>query len=137
MFLCMYYVVAFCLSSHRWTDELFQWETIYMLPTIPLWYVSEQREGPPSGLGGTAFWERWEGDSVLQDVWHLWELNASSEHPWWFSGQESTCQCRDGYNPWSGKIPHAAEHLGPCTTTAESVLQSPRARPQQKEKLLQ
>ena len=53
-----------------------------MLPTIPLPYVSEWREGPPSGLGGTAFRERWEGDSVSQDVWHLWELNASSERPW-------------------------------------------------------
>ena len=26
--------------------------------------------------------------------------------PWWFSGKESTCQCkRHGFNPWDGKIP--------------------------------
>ena len=25
-------------------------------------------------------------------------------------------------NPWSGKIPHAAEQLSPCATTAEPVL---------------
>ena len=35
--------------------------------------------------------------------------------PWWFSGKESACQCRRyGLNPWSRKIPHAMEHLGPC-----------------------
>ena len=37
---------------------------------------------------------------------------------WWLSGKESTCQCRrHGYNPWSGKIPHGAGQLSPCTTT--------------------
>ena len=34
--------------------------------------------------------------------------------PWWRSGWESTCQCREhGFEPWSGKIPHTAEQLGP------------------------
>ena len=34
--------------------------------------------------------------------------------PWWRSGGESACQCRGhGFEPWSGKIPHAAEQLGP------------------------
>ena len=34
--------------------------------------------------------------------------------PWWRSGWESACQCRGhGFKPWSGKIPHAAEQLGP------------------------
>ena len=93
-----------------------------MLPTIPLPYVSEWREGPPSGLGGTAFRERWEGDSVSQDVWHLWELNASSERPWCSVAGNPPASAGHGFSPWSGKIPHAAEHLGPCTTTAESVL---------------
>ena len=27
----------------------------------------------------------------------------------------------DGFNPWSGKIPHAAEQLSPCATTTEPV----------------
>ena len=32
--------------------------------------------------------------------------------PWWLSGRESTCQCRrHGFDPWSRKIPHAAELL--------------------------
>ena len=32
----------------------------------------------------------------------------------------SACQYREhGFNPWSGKILHAAEQLRPCTTTIE------------------
>ena len=35
-------------------------------------------------------------------------------------GKESACQCRRRvFNPWSGKIPHAAEQPSPCATTAE------------------
>ena len=38
----------------------------------------------------------------------------------WRSGWESACQCRGhGFEPWSGKIPHAAEQLSPCATTTE------------------
>ena len=34
--------------------------------------------------------------------------------PWWRGGFESACQRRGhGFDPWSGKIPHAAEQLGP------------------------
>ena len=51
--------------------------------------------------------------------------------PRWHSGLESTCRCRGhGFNPWSGKIPHAAEQLNPCATTTEPVCHnywSPRA----------
>ena len=40
--------------------------------------------------------------------------------PWWRSGWESACQCRGHrFEPWSGKIPHAAEQLGPWATTTE------------------
>ena len=32
--------------------------------------------------------------------------------PWWLSGKESACQCREhGFNLWSRKIPHATEQL--------------------------
>ena len=54
--------------------------------------------------------------------------------PWWRSGWESACQCRGhGFEPWSGKIPHAAEQLGPWATTTEpahleSVLRNKRGR---------
>ena len=27
-----------------------------------------------------------------------------------------------GFDPWSGKIPHAAEQLSPCATATEPVL---------------
>ena len=40
--------------------------------------------------------------------------------PWWHSGWESACQCRGhGFEPWSGKIPHTAEQLGPWATITE------------------
>ena len=39
--------------------------------------------------------------------------------PWWSNGKESAWQCRrHGFNPWSGKIPHASEQLGLSTATA-------------------
>ena len=48
---------------------------------------------------------------------------------WWHSGWESVCQCRGhGFYPWSGRIPHAAEQLGPCTTTTEPAHLEPALR---------
>ena len=45
--------------------------------------------------------------------------------PWWLSGKEFTCQCRrHGFDPWSGKIPHAARQLSPGTTVTEPVLRA-------------
>ena len=42
--------------------------------------------------------------------------------PLWHSHLESACQCREhGFEPWSGKIPHAVEQLSPCTTSTESA----------------
>ena len=42
------------------------------------------------------------------------------ELPWWYSGQESTCQSKGHwFNLWSKKIPHAKEHLSLCTTVTE------------------
>ena len=39
------------------------------------------------------------------------------------SGKEFVRHCRrHGVHPWSGKIPHAAEQLGPCATTIKPVL---------------
>ena len=47
-------------------------------------------------------------------------LNLTAGFPWWRSGWESACQCRGhGFEPWSGKIPHVAERLGPWATTTE------------------
>ena len=74
--------------------------------------------------------------------------------PWWFSGWESSCQCRGhGFEPLSGKIPHTVEQLSspqllslrsrvrkpqllsPHATTTEA--HAPRAHALQQEKPLQ
>ena len=45
--------------------------------------------------------------------------------PWWLSGKESSCQCRNtGSVPDLGRSQHAAGELSPCATTIELVLQS-------------
>ena len=45
--------------------------------------------------------------------------------PWWLSGKEFACPCRRcGFDPWSRKIPHAAEQLSPYAVTTET---EPRA----------
>ena len=44
---------------------------------------------------------------------------------WWLRSKESACQCRrHEFNPWSRKIPHAAEQLTSCAITTESVFHS-------------
>ena len=49
--------------------------------------------------------------------------------PWWHSGWESACRCRGhGFEPWSEKIPHAAEQLGPWATTTEPARLEPVLR---------
>ena len=49
--------------------------------------------------------------------------------PWWHSGWESACRCRGhGFEPWSGKIPHAAEQMGPWATTTEPARLEPALR---------
>ena len=55
--------------------------------------------------------------------------NHYSGLPWWRSDWESVCQCRErGFKPWSGKIPHAAEQLGPWATTTEPARPEPVLR---------
>ena len=61
-----------------------------------------QQEKPP----------RWEA--------HAPQWRVAPGLPWWRSAWDSACQCRGhGFEPWSGKIPHAAEQLGPWATIAE------------------
>ena len=49
--------------------------------------------------------------------------------PWWRSGWESACQCRGrGFEPWSERIPHATERLGPWATIAEPARLEPVLR---------
>ena len=40
------------------------------------------------------------------------EFEKKCRFPWWLRGKESACQCRrHRFNPWSRKMPHAAEQL--------------------------
>ena len=72
-------------------------------------------------------------DQTIRDQ-ALNPLKGNTGRPWWHSGWESACQCRGhGFEPWSGKIPHAAEQLGPWATITEparldSVLRNKRGR---------
>ena len=60
-------------------------------------------------------------DEWIKKMWHIYTTEYYSAIkrneiglPWWRSGWESACQCRGhGFEPWSGKIPRAAERLGP------------------------
>ena len=60
----------------------------------------------------------------------LYKLNSiSSGLPWWCSGWESACQCRGhGFEPWSGRMPHAVEQLGPWATITEPARLQPVLR---------
>ena len=50
------------------------------------------------------------------------KTKTGSRLPWCLSDKETTCQCRrHGFDPWPGKMPHAVEHLSPCTTATEPV----------------
>ena len=61
--------------------------------------------------------ESWSSNSLIKQRRGL---------PWWHSGWESACQCRGhGFEPWSGKIPCAAEQLGQWATTTEPARLEP------------
>ena len=61
--------------------------------------------------------------------WKYPKSKMRSGLPWWRSGWESACQCRGrGFEPWSGKIPHAAERLGLWATTTEPARLEPVLR---------
>ena len=72
---------------------------------------------------------------LLWDIYLKWIIDIYTEFltmkksrglPWWRSGWESACQCRGhGFEPWSGKIPRAAEQLGPWATTTEPARLEP------------
>ena len=54
-----------------------------------------------------------------------WRLENQAGLRWWLQSKESACQCRrHRFDPWSSKIPKAAEQLSPCAATVESVLWS-------------
>ena len=49
--------------------------------------------------------------------------NISLGIHWWSSGKESTNKFKGhGFDPWSGKIPHAMEQLSLSTMTTEACM---------------
>ena len=59
-----------------------------------------------------------------------WNRSEFSRLPWWPTGSESTCRCRGlGFDPWSGRIPHAAGQLSPRGTKTEPATRKPHVRP--------
>ena len=45
------------------------------------------------------------------------------EPPWWCIGWEFVCQYKEHrFDPWSRKIPRAAEQISPCATATELEL---------------
>ena len=73
---------------------------------------------------------------LVHDIIYLQELISFTVSkvkilglPWWRSGWESACQRGGhGFGPWSGRIPHAAERLGPWATAAEPARLEPVLR---------
>ena len=62
----------------------------------------------------------------LETIKATWISRIVLGLPWWRTGWESACQCRGHrFEPWSGKIPHAAEQLDPWATTTEPVRLEP------------
>ena len=58
---------------------------------------------------------------VLGSVSREWKQRPKVGLPRWSGGKGSACQ-RGGhrFDPWSRKIPHAAERMSPCATTTKA-----------------
>ena len=68
-------------------------------------------------------------EKILKAAREKQQITYKGGLPWWCSGWESTCQCRGHrFEPWSGKIPHAVEQLGPWATTTEPARLEPVLR---------
>ena len=66
-------------------------------------------------------WEQTKCSSTDEWIKKMWQ-----GLPWWCSGWESAYQCRGhGFEAWSGRIPHAAEQLGPWATITEPARLEP------------
>ena len=64
--------------------------------------------------------------ALLINLFFIMLQELSVGLPWWRSGWESACQCRGHrFEPWSGKIPHAVEQLGPWATITEPARLEP------------
>ena len=95
---------------------------LHLILSVLSWGSGQNKNSP--------FQKRW---NLLGATGGLWPSalikNTCGGLPWWRSGWESACQCRGhGFEPWCGKIPHAAEQLGPWATTTEPARLEPVLR---------
>ena len=71
-------------------------------------------------------------DEWKKEVWYIYTMEyysatkkneiMPSAATWMDLEMIILSEVRHGFEPWSGKIPHAAEQLSPCATTTEPVL---------------
>ena len=72
--------------------------------------------------------KREEGSGLLMPSFFF--KNHKSQTSLVAQGGESACQCRRcGFDPWSGRIPHATRQISLYATTTESMLWSPWTTP--------
>ena len=68
------------------------------------------------------------GVAVTMYMKNLFIINMRYRLPWRSSGWEFACQCKGhGFDPCSGKIPHALVQISPCPVATEPSLQSLQA----------
>ena len=123
---------ASCSGPHSWA--------LTALLTMALCSQASSHKCPPADIFccPPTFWLRsdhitkalcTEVPSEIQDFPRGLQKCPGLGLPWWRSGWESACQCRGHrFEPWSGKIPHAAEQLSPWATTTEPTHLEPVLR---------
>ena len=95
------------LSSHRWKCT-YTYQYLTEKDTIIVWSPSVK-----------IFQHTGAGRTIAAYVFFFFNLKPVIKifpqgFPCWLSGKESACQCRRcKFDPWSRKIPHAAEQLSP------------------------
>ena len=93
-------------------------EVAQSCPTLATPWTTAHQAPPSMGYSRQEYWSGVPLPSLVKDVYPPPRKNKG--FPWWSSGWESTCQGRgQGFNPWSGTIPHATVQLSPCTTAVE------------------
>ena len=119
---------------HPATQACDTWrETVRLNVSVTLLHREEGRKFPGQGRCGDFHNSRtnalWSPSAQSYCTVSPQSLKNIVGLPWWRSGWESACQCRvHGFEPWSGRIPHAAEQLGPWATTTEPACLEPVLR---------
>ena len=114
-------------SSYGLAESPEQWDWRSEGPQLTVHNVGQEADAHPGALGRESH-HRNNGEvkDTNSEAGDLDSNCSSMGLPWWHSGWESACQCRGhGFEPWSGKIPHAAERLGPRATTTEPARLEP------------